>query len=396
MMRKKIAWVDCGSGIAGNMLLGALIDLGFPGPSLQELVKVLGLGKVKIEIKKESRQEIAGVLVRIIPQNRQKPRKLKEIISIINRAKIPEPVKTRSRSAFKLLAQAEAGIHSVSPDQVHFHELGAVDTILDIVGAISGFDQLGVTRIYFSRIRLGGGEIKCAHGILPVPAPATLELLKGLPVVGGAENEGELATPTGAALARELGENFGPMPEMKIEKTGYGLGERELLTRPNLLRIVLGSAQTGTEELMQLEAAIDDMNPEYYDPMMRAILKAGALEIALIPAHLKKNRLGVILRALCSNANLEKVISAAFNHSTTTGLRFYPVNRVSLSRRILPVKTPYGQVRVKKIELPGGGCRIHPEFEDLRKISNKRQIPLIILEQEVIKEWAKRKPRNQK
>ncbi len=388
---KKIAWVDCGSGIAGSMVLAGLISLGWPGQRLRELARILRLGKVKIEIKKSSRLQIAGILVRIIPAGPQPARRLKEIVKIISRGRLPEPVKDKSLKAFQLLARAEAKIHSVPPDQVHFHELGAVDTILDIVGAALGFYELGISGIGFSRIRLGGGEVRCDHGLLPAPAPATLELLRGLPVIGGEESEGELATPTGAALARALGKNFGPMPEMEVEKIGYGLGERKLLTRPNLLRIVLGSAPAGAEELVQMEAAIDDMNPEYFDRLSQAMLEAGALEVALVPAQMKKNRPGIILRALGPSVRLEGMTQALFIHSTTIGVRYYPVSRVSLAREIVPLKTAYGTVRVKRMELPGGSLRIHPEFEDLKAISERRQIPLSVLEQEVIREWSRRK-----
>ncbi len=389
--RKNIAWVDCNSGVAGNMLLGALVDLGFPASRLQALVRTLGLGKVEFKVKRETRSGIAGVLVKILPRSEPKARKLKDITRIISRARLPEPVKKQSLEAFKLLARAEAKVHAVSPEEVHFHELGAVDTILDIVGVLLGFHELGIEEAHFSRIRLGAGELCCEHGKLPVPAPATLELLQGVAVAGGEESEGELATPTGAVLARILGASFGPMPQMKVHKIGYGLGDKKLETRPNLLRIAKGESGPAAEELMQVETTIDDMNPEYYDPLMNAIFKAGALEAALLPAQLKKNRPGVILRALCPSENLELVLDAVFEHSTTTGIRFYRVNRVCLSREVRSLNTAFGRVRVKRIELPGGRERIHPEFEDLKRISEKRGIPLPVLEEEVIKAWSRRK-----
>jgi len=392
-LNKKIAWVDCTSGIAGNMVLGALIDLGFAPAALERLVKILGLGNVKIDVHKEKRQGISGVLVRIISPHQHKERHLKEITRIIRRASLPEPVKEKSLEAFQELAKAEAKIHSVSINDVHFHELGAVDTIVDIVGAVWGFYELGISKIYFSRLNLGGGEIICEHGLLPAPAPATVELLKLAPVKGGSDEDGELTTPTGAVLAKVLADGFGALPEMKIEKTGYGLGERKLKKRANLLRVIYGYALAGAEELIQVEASIDDMNPEYYEPLMKKLLQEGALEVALIPVQFKKSRPGVILRALCLETNLWKVIQTALMHSTTTGLRFFPVQRVCLMRESVPIKTEYGEVRLKSIELPDGSIRVHPEFEDMRLISEKEQIPLTVLEQEVIKEWSKSKRR---
>lgn len=386
---KKIAWLDCSNGVAGNMILGALIDLGFPEQKIKNLARILKLGPVRLEIKRTKRAGLGGVLVRIIPGKKQKERNFAQIKRIICQAQIPESVKKKSIDCFQKLADAEAKVHSVKTNQVHFHELGAMDTIIDIVGSVLGFYELGIGEVYASRIRLGGGEVRCEHGLLPVPAPATLALLKGLPVLGGEEADGELTTPTGAVLVKNLAQGFGAMPEMVVEKTGYGAGEREFKNRSNLLRIVLGKSSPRTELLLKVEATIDDMNPEFYEPLMNALFKAGALEVALIPAQMKKNRPGIILHTLCYLQNSEKVIDAIFVHSTTNGVRFYEVQRIALLPEQEIIKTERGKVRVKKMEY-SGKRRIHPEFEDLKRIAEQRKISLLEIEQEVKNQWLKR------
>jgi len=386
---KKIAWLDCSNGVAGNMILGALIDLGFPEPRIKNLARIMKLGPVRFEIKRTKRAGLDGVLVRVIPGAKQKERNFGEIKRIIGQAQIPESVKTKSIDCFQKLAEVEAKVHSVKTNQVHFHELGALDTIIDIVGSILGFYELGIEEVYANRIRLGGGEVRCEHGLLPVPAPATLALLKGLPVLGGEEREGELTTPTGAVLVKKLAKDFGAMPEMVVEKIGYGAGERELNTRANLLRIVLGKSEYQAQVLVKIEATIDDMNPEFYEPLMATLFKVGALEVALIPAQMKKNRPGIILHTLCHLTGLEKVIDTILVHSTTNGVRFYEVSRIALLPEQEIIKTKHGKVRVKRMEYLGKQ-RIHPEFEDLKRIAEQAGISLLELEQEVKNQWLKR------
>jgi len=387
---KKIAWVDCGSGAAGSMLLGALIDLGFPEARLKQLARAFKLGPVRFEITRPKRMGISGVLVRTLPRQRQPQRNFFQIKKILGRAPLPQEVKQKSIAAFELLARAEAKVHGTKIGRIHFHELGAVDTIIDIAGVILGFHELGIEKICASPIRLGEGEVKCAHGILPVPAPATLELVKGLPVQGGRPGDGELTTPTGALLIRSLARSFGPMPAMVMEKIGCGLGERKIETRPNVLRIALGQAVSAAEQLVQLETTIDDMNPEFFEPMLQALAREGALETALLPAQLKKSRPGVIVRLLCPKPKLEKVIALIFRHSTTTGIRFYEVERVSLPCETVMLPTRFGKIPVKKISMPGGQTRIHPEYERLAEIAARLNLPLPELEAKVKLEWPKK------
>jgi hypothetical protein len=375
------------------MLLGALIDLGFGPEKIKALAQSFKLGRVRFSFSREKRSGIAGVLVRIIPETRQPERNFSEIKKIILKARLPETVKNKSIETFRTLASAEAKVHGTRIEQIHFHELGAVDTIIDIAGVILGFHELGLEEVFASRVRLGSGQVKCQHGLLPVPAPATLELVKGMPVSGGSEADGELATPTGAVLIRALAKGFGAMPEMDVEKIGCGLGERNLETRPNVLRIVSGKTCARTALLVQLETTIDDMNPEFLEPLLNELDGAGALETAILPVQLKKNRPGVILRILSEKSRLDDIIQTVFKHSTTTGVRFFELNRVALPREMDVVKTAFGVVPVKKIILPGGGVRIHPEYEHLRKIARKNKISLLELEQAVKAEWLKKQPR---
>jgi len=390
---QKIAWIDCSSGVAGSMLLGALLDLGFDPGKIKALSRSFKLGKVRFTVERKKRSGISGLLVKIIPESRQPERNFSEIKKIISQASLPETVKNKSIETFRTLASAEAKVHGTGIDQIHFHELGAVDTIIDVAGVILGFHELGVEEIFCSRVRLGSGQVKCAHGVLPVPAPATLCLMKGLPVSGGSEGDGELATPTGAVLVRSLATGFGPLPEMELQKIGCGLGERDLETRPNVLRIVLGKSPARTEQLLQLETTIDDMNPEFMEPLVNALYSAGALETALIPAQLKKNRPGIILRILGRKPALDDIVQTVFKHSTTTGIRFFELDRVALKREMTMVKTAFGVVPVKEITLPGGAVRIHPEYEQLHKIAKKNNVSLLDLEQEVKTEWLKKQKR---
>ncbi len=393
LKKEKIAYIDAYSGVSGNMLLGALIDLGFPRTRLQQLKKALGLDAIKISIKKAEQNNLAGVLVKISGEKNPPKRNLSRIRKIIRSAQLPKPVKEKSIKAFQLLAEAEAKIHSCSPEQVHFHELGAVDTIMDIVGVILGFYELGIEKIYASKIPLATGEVECAHGRIPLPAPATLELLKGIPVKGINTNQ-ELTTPTGAVLLRVLAEGFGSIPEMTLEKIGYGLGEKNLGERANLLRILIGKTHRSPEELFVFESTIDDMNPEYYQPLLERLFQAGALEVALVPAYLKKNRPGIILKGLTQEKKLFQILEQIFLHSTTLGVRYYPVARWALSREEVKIKTRYGLVRAKKLSFKNQE-RIYPEFEDLKKLAEKFNLSIIDLEAEVKSQWEKirKKPR---
>jgi len=372
------------------MLLGALIDLGFSAQNLKKLAKNIGLKGIKIQVKREKRQGLSGVLVKISGEKNPPARNLSQIIKLLKKAHLPEEVLKKSISAFELLARAEAKIHSQKKDEIHFHELGAVDTIIDIVGTFLGFYELAVEEIYSSKIALGYGTINCAHGKLPCPAPATLELLKGAPVLG-ADEKTELTTPTGAVLIKCLVKKFTSIPEMTIEKIGCGLGEKKLCSRANVLRIVLGKTAHKAEEIWIFESTIDDMNPQFYQPLIDKLFQKGALEVALVPVYLKKNRPGIILRGLCRYERLFALLDEIFLNTTTTGIRYWSTNRIALEREMIKIQTKYGKIRGKKITLPDGTIRIYPEYEDLKTISEAKKIPLPDLQTEVMKKWQEQK-----
>ncbi len=365
----KHAYLDCFTGIAGNMLLGAVIDAGVSVRALrQELKKVVQ--DFTISVTKTESGHLAGTRVRVGYKERQPERRLSHIEDMIEKSELPAKVKEQSIAVFGNLARAEAAVHGTEVSSVHFHEVGAVDAIVDVVGTVLGLYLLGVDEVSCSPLPLAGGEVECAHGTLPLPAPAVLELAKGVPI-RGAPGDAELVTPTGAALAVTLASSFGPMPPMTLTEVGIGLGDRELPDRPNLMRLVTGEAAGQGERLIQMEAAIDDMNPEHFDWLLDRLQKAGALEVLYIPAQMKKNRPGVLVRALSPPERAEPVRRTLFNESTTLGIREHEVSRAALFRESVKVKTDYGTVRVKKARRPDGSMRVHPEYEDLKKAADR-------------------------
>jgi uncharacterized protein (TIGR00299 family) protein len=318
----KIAYVDCFAGVSGNMMLGALLGAGVSPAWLRSTVKKVIAG-ARLSVKDGERKWIHGTHVQVDFSPRGQPhRGLRDIEKMISQSGLPESVRDRSRAVFRRLADAEAKVHGITPDEVHFHEVGAVDAIVDVVGTVAGLDRLGVDEIWCSALPMSGGEVKCAHGILPVPAPATLELIAGRGVpVRGVPVDAELVTPTGAALVTTLADRFGPMPAMTVTGLGVGLGDRDLPDRPNLMRLIVGETRGEAESLLQLEAAIDDMTAEHFDFLMDRLHAAGALEVLLVPAQMKKNRPGTLVRVLAGPLSQAAVQAELFNHSTTLGVR---------------------------------------------------------------------------
>ncbi len=379
----KIAYFDCFSGASGDMILGALIDAGFSQKKLNEELKKLSVDNYEVGSKKVLRSAITGTKFDVsinesaIKDEHHKRRTLKDISRLINESTLSDSVKRDSIRIFENLAHAEAKVHNMSPEDVHFHEVGAVDSIVDIVGAVIAFDSLKIEKIYFSPIRTGTGFVKCHHGQFPVPAPATIEILKGFHVVS-TNIQRELTTPTGAAILTTLGENVVMCPEITLHQIGYGAGSQEIPQIPNLLRVLIGETVTVTEqdEVWMLETNIDDMPGEHFGYLLEKILDAGALDGFLTPVQMKKSRPGTLISVLVDNEYLSRVERIIFEQSTTFGIRKYKVSRNKLNRKFVDVKTEYGIIKVKIGILNGCVKNISPEHENCRKIADAKELPL--------------------
>jgi uncharacterized protein (TIGR00299 family) protein len=348
---------------------------------LEELLNLLGLAEMHLAAPRITKDHLTGVHLQVDFRFRhpQPTRSYREIHALIAGAPLTDGVKARSLAMFRLLGEVEARIHGQPLEEVHFHELGALDTILDIVGVAYGVEQLGITRVFCSSLPMGYGMIRAGHGRLPNPAPATLELLKGLPVYG-TDLPGELVTPTGAVILKGLEATFEPCPPLRLERVGYGAGTRELPGHPNLLRIYLGEPLTAApgrrERVLVLETHIDDMNPELYEPLMAGLFAAGALDVALAPIQMKKNRPGVALTVVAPPAARAGLLERLFTESTTLGVRVAEVERVAARRWQETFDTPYGPLTVKVMEY-GGHRRLMPEYEACRKMAEETGLPLL-------------------
>jgi uncharacterized protein (TIGR00299 family) protein len=373
------AFFDCFSGISGDMTLGALIDLGLEVADLEQVIQSLGLDAVQVRVQRVTKEHLTGVQVGISGPGHQPHRTYRDIQALITRASLTPRVQDLSLKMFRLLGEVEARIHGQPLEEVHFHELGALDTLADIVGVAYGVEKLGITQVFCSPLPQGWGMITAAHGRLPNPAPATLELLKGLSIYG-TDLPGELVTPTGAVILKALEARSEPCPPLKLEKAGYGAGSRDLPGHPNLLRVYLGqplSAAPGfREKVLVLETHIDDMNPELYDPLMAGLFAAGALDVALATLQMKKNRPGVRLTVIAPLAAREGLLERLFLDSTTLGVRVMEVDRVAARRWQESIDTPYGPLPVKVTEY-GGHRRLMPEYEACRKMAEEKGLPLI-------------------
>jgi uncharacterized protein (TIGR00299 family) protein len=378
----RVLYFDCFAGISGDMTVGALIDSGIDVESLKQQLASLGLSGYEIKIDRVERSGIAATKFDVIVDNSPQPaRHLSEIRQIISKSNLSELARSRSIHAFERLAEAEARAHGTMVDKVHFHEVGAVDSIIDVAGAMIGVEMLGVDRFISSPLRVGYGTVRAAHGLLPVPAPGTAEILRGAPIYAG-EFEGEFVTPTGAAIVASLCGSFGPLPAMSIDRIGYGAGSRNPAGFPNALRLVVGelSDQTASEPeniVVVIETNIDDMNPQVYEHVMALAFKMGALDAFVNPVQMKKSRPGVLLTVLCEPALADSIIDMLLEQTTTLGVRYYEAKRRVLARAIEIVETRYGSVRVKVAS--GGGRRLHfqPEYEDCLRLAEAADVPLI-------------------
>lgn len=378
-----IAYIDCFSGISGDMTLGAMIGLGVPADWMAAAVADLPLKGFSLETSTVVRGGVRGHQVRVMVDDGQPHRDYRGIRNLIENSALKPAVKRLAGDIFLRLAEAEAVVHGCPVDQVHFHEVGGVDAIVDIVGTALAADRLGITIVTANVPTVGYGTIMCSHGRLPVPAPATAELLKGVPVRSG-ESEGERVTPTGAAILTTLSRGYGPMPEMVVERIGYGAGEREFADMPNLLRIVLGretvmTASPDTETAVMVETCIDDMNPEIFGYVMERLFEDGALDVFWVPVFMKKNRPGTMVSVLCTSSDKDAIIRRLLTETTTIGVRCHDVLRRVLARRHITVDTDFGPAPVKEVVGVDGGLRRIPEYEFCRQIARERQIPIRVV-----------------
>ncbi len=431
----RIAYLECFSGISGDMFLGALLDCGVPLELLTKTVEALGV-EARLELSRVQRSGISAVKLDVMigdqgekelpreeflqkhdqhhqehdhghsdghehdhahhhEHSHEHHRGLKEIRQIINKASICESAKQRAIQIFEALGLAEAKIHNTDVEKVHFHEVGAVDAIVDITCAAVGAEALGVDEIICSPLNVGGGTVKCAHGTFPIPAPATLELLKNAPIYSG-EIQKELVTPTGAAIVNVLARRFTNFPKMKTEKIGYGAGTRDFKDFPNVLRMTLGESSdehkvlAPEETITILEANVDDMTPQVFGYVMDRVLQEGALDVFSTAVQMKKNRPGMLLTVLCYPEDAQRLTQLIFAETTTIGVRTRQEQRTRLARRHLSVQTKWGEVRIKLANLNGSISNYAPEYEDCRLIAEQQRIPLKAVIQEAMKVYLER------
>ena len=376
----KCIYFDCFAGASGDMIVGALLDLGVDFNLIKTRLSRLPLEGFELHHTRVTRSSISAARFEVkIDRTNQVARHLHDIRKIIENAGLSNSVKLRSLAVFDRLAKAEAEAHGTSPDKVHFHEIGAVDSIVDIVGTMICLEILGVDRFLCSPLRVGHGQITTEHGLLPIPAPGTARLLLNVPIYAG-DVEGEFVTPTGAAILTTLCESFGSVPPMQIEATGYGAGTRDPQGFPNVLRVFSGAVAHGDndpEAVMVIETNIDDMNPQAYGFLMDRVFDAGALDAFTTPVQMKKGRPGVLVTVLCSRGNLDAITNVLLTETTTLGVRYHETRRRVLQRIIEKVETPYGVVAIKVAREGSRTLHFQPEYEDCVRLASESGVPLI-------------------
>ncbi len=376
----KSAYFDMFSGVSGDMILGALVDNGYPFEKLKEVPEALGLEGVKLEISRDKDHGIQATSIKVVAREEHHHRGLSDINTMIDASLLPDKVKQLSQRIFLRLGEAEAAVHGVELEKIHFHEVGALDSIVDIVGAAAGIIHLELERFYSGPFRVGTGFVKFSHGRLALPVPAVARLTLGYPVERTTV-EAELTTPTGAAIVTALAapDDFSPVRPLTFGQVGYGMGSRRHEDRPNLLRLYIGeeAGVTGSDQdIVELECNIDDMNPEYYDYLIEKLFEAGALDVYLAPVQMKKNRPGVCLHVLAGQPDLDTMARTVLEHTSTIGLRYHTLGRVTLARSSRKISTPWGDLSVKEVTLPGGARRVKPEYDSLRTMARKSGLPL--------------------
>lgn len=374
----RIAYFDSFCGVSGDMILGALVDAGLPLEDLARALQALGLGGYSLRARRVTRGVIAGTKVDVVLETKEAPfRHPGDLVGLVERSGLPAPVKAASIRVVERIRDAEAAVHGVSPEEVHLHEIGLVDTAVDVVGSVLGLHLLGVEDVRSSPVTVGRGALECRHGRLPVPAPAAAEILKGVPT-REIPVEGEIATPTGAALLAVLSSSFGPRPLMTYDRVGYGAGDRDVAQMPNLLRLFLGDVEAGVEgdRVVLLETNVDDLSPQILAVLLGKVLGAGALDVWTTAVGMKKGRSGQVVSVLAPVDREGPVRDVLFRETTTLGVRRLEVDRATLPREAARVTTPFGAVRVKVATLPGGGRKAAPEFDDCLALAEQAGVPV--------------------
>lgn len=383
-------YFDCFSGISGDMCLGAMVDTGVDSRRLEEDLRKLPLHGWEMRVSKKKGHGISGTKVDIIVEEGHQPhRHFSYIKELILGSPLPEKARENSVKIFQRLAEAESRVHGVPVEHVHFHEVGGVDSIIDIVGTSLALHYLDIERVLCSPVPPGRGTVKTHHGILPVPAPATADLLKGVPL-RYLDVEGELITPTGAAIATTLSEGYGPLPEMRLESLGYGFGSKDYGI-PNFLRVFLGKSEDraalySQEAILVIETNIDDLTPEVMGHVVERLFLNRALDVFISPAQMKKNRPGYVISAICLPENRDRILEVLFRETSTLGVRWRREHRATLGRRMEEVDTPFGKVKVKiALSASGSPLRAAPEYEDCKKIALEQGIPIVKVYEAAIK-----------
>jgi uncharacterized protein (TIGR00299 family) protein len=387
--RRRVLYLDCAGGVAGDMLLSALVEAGSCQAAIDAIAPSLGFDDVRLEWRQARPGGFAarGLRVGFDPARHPHHRGLADVAALIDRSAAGERAREQALAVFRRLAEAEGSVHGAPADKVHFHEVGAVDAVVDILGCCVALEHLAVDTIVCSPLPMGHGTVRCAHGVLPLPAPAVAAMLPGVPVYD-AGVQGETVTPTGAALVTTLADRFGPMPSMTVETVGLGAGTREWTSRPNLVRafagIELGPGADTTapcedpaaDQALMVECTIDDMDPRLYPPLIDRLLASGAVDATVSPVLMKKGRPGHLLAVLTPSARLEAVLQTLLRESTTIGCRTYPVHKHALERRMITVETPYGPIPVKVALLGTDELRRAPEMDDCIQAATRHGVPV--------------------
>jgi pyridinium-3,5-bisthiocarboxylic acid mononucleotide nickel chelatase len=375
----KILYYDCFSGISGDMNLGAMLDLGIDRTFLINELNKLNLMGWELEVKKEQRHGISGTKVTVkLTRHEHSHRNLSDVENIINNSDLDDSTKELSKRIFSKVAVAEAAVHGIPVEKVHFHEVGAVDSLVDIVGAAICYNALKVSAVHVSAVELGGGMVKCDHGKLPVPAPATAEIMLDIPTKRGGVDF-EATTPTGAAILSTLGKIFNSHQPIKISKTAYGVGQKDHPDVPNLLRVYLAETEENTtsgHDALLIQCNIDDMNPEFFEYVSERLFSSGASDVFLTNIIMKKGRPGIILNVILEKEHSDAVKEILFTESTTLGLRIFPFTKDTLTRHFETLDTKWGDVTVKRSYFKGREVSVKPEYEDCKKIAGKFNLPV--------------------